>query len=79
MLIYRCPKTRAWMMTRDGVNHFVWIDGKWQPHRDRPSPAGDTPPAPPETDTTCAQGANPARTPAPKHAAVTSSPKRDSQ
>lgn len=33
MLIYRSPKTGAWMMTRDGVSYFEWIDGKWEPHR----------------------------------------------
>lgn len=79
MLIYRCPKTRAWMMTRDGVNHFEWIDEKWQPHRDSPSPAGDTPPAPPGPDTACAERASPACTPAPQHGAGNSSPKRDNQ
>ena len=77
MLIYRRPKTRAWMMTRDGVNHFERIDGAWQPHRKSPSPPDDTPP--PEPDTVCAQRASPACTPAPQQLAVTSSLKRDSQ
>ena len=33
MLIYRSPQTRAWMMTRDGVSYFEWINGKWEPHQ----------------------------------------------
>ena len=43
MLIYRSPKTGAWMMTRDGVNYFEWTGEDWQPHQSNQSTAADEP------------------------------------